>query len=959
MSTLESALSRISLLSPSPTSVPISLSRSLGPHLASLTAGRKADGIHSRLSLFMPENESKEHLIRAESICQHGTQWAARTWLELALFCYSNHLDSPSLDAEEGGRRYGTAWATRDKQALQFLDFLWTAGTVLQELVQSEAPTAQALVERFFASAVRLGRIETLRKLVDDAGLRLAGSGLLVGVKDRDDLGEGTLAPIDYALRVGDAEMVDFLLENGAKFTTGPARSSLDVAMAGYAVGTLKLEVADDSKSPRSLADEVWVDQGDRYSEEELIRMLSRMPRVRQRPKNLERTSWPVAARRILKRLGRMDTDFETRLQNPLPLLIFAIRYGDREMMAAVTSRVPDLDATWTPDGDALTTTAMAEAAWVGDLELCRILMARGATPNPAAASSLSALQIAAHLGNMPLAGFLVEKGADVNYSFSGSVEIRPEPTALGLAIAEGHAPMVEFLLAKGAIATAENLVSLEPLLPELPDCEAMVRRLVSSQGEDFTSTALLVAVRQGDLNLAKLLVRAGADWSHVSETGETPLALALSVGYASVVHHIVETGLTRYDAAALLAATAATDSAVPRSIFNIILDSRCGVGRYHYHQSDKAWTAFLEGLALATAVCLGDEHRVARLLDAGISPVEKYPLAKSRNGYLFRFNLRDDGTNEVLGVGPESRHDHILTIPGATILGTACGAKQSATVPILLRHGYQPTHVDLAIAAHFMDQKTVDLFLPLVPNHSGILSPLIRRGWTSHVDKILDNGGDPNTLETYIPAIGPYLSFITTPLKSAILSDNIKLVSRLLHLGAHRDICPGPSPSSPLAAAAAKGHIAIVKLLISHGAGINASCGESPLEAAAQSGRIDVLKYLLSEGADTEGVHRRRYLRAIKLAEEEGHQLVVRMLKEHREWSEEDGRIFEALDVYDEDYGDGWGGEKGEETGREREDAWQAGLDGDGGEEGWQSFVDWDDDKWGSLEHDFSFQAG
>ncbi|KAK3369654.1 ankyrin repeat-containing domain protein [Lasiosphaeria ovina] len=887
------------------------------PHLASLIAGRKADRIHNRLSLFMPENESQEHLIRAESICQQGTQWAARTWLELALFYYSNHLDSPVLSEDEG------------------------PGTVLQELVRSETPTAQVLVGRFFASAVRLRHVETLRKLVD-AGLNLQRSGLLAGIKDKYSSSGGIIAPINYVLRASDADMVDFLLEHGATFTKFSGLISLQHhnSNAENAAANMppSLEVADNPPSPRSLPDEVWVDQKDGYSEKEMIDMLRRIPKMSPKAHIKGSGLW-VAANRFLERLGKMDAGIGARLQNPLPVLLFAIRYGSRETMAAIMSRVPDLDAESRIDSSVLPTTAMAEAAWAGDVEACKILMARGAKPNPVAASSLSALQIAAHLGNMPLANMLVEKGADVNYSFSGYSDIGSERTALGAAIAEGHALMVEFLLAKGAIATAEDLVGLEPLLPELPGREETVRRLVVNQGEAFTAKVLLNAVRRGDLSLAKLLVQAGADWSYVSETGETPLALAISIGHINVVGHIMETGLTRYDPAALLAATAAVSSATSSSTFGIILDSRRGVGRFHYHQSNEAWTAFLEGMALAAAVCLGDEDRATRLLDAGISPAEDYPLASSRAGYLLRFNLRHD-TSEVFGVGPGSRHDHVLTTPGATILGTACMAKQPTMVPILLGRGYQPSHVDLAIAANLIDRTTVGLLLPSAPNHSGILSQLIRRGWKSHVYDILADGGDPNAPQTRIHALASRRP-PSTPLKAAILCDDIKLVSHLLSRGAH--VSPD---SSPLSTAAGSGNIAIVRLLIAHGAGVNASSSsssgdtgspldQSPLEEAAESGKIDVLAYLLSEGVDTaDGVHRWRYLRAVRLAEEEGHHAAVKMLREYRDWSQEDRRMFEALDIcdfYEDGLGEGEGEGQGQGQGQE-----QGQGQGENGGEAW-----------------------
>lgn len=61
----------------------------------------------------------------------------------------------------------------------------------------------------------------------------------------------------------------------------------------------------------------------------------------------------------------------------------------------------------------------------------------------------------------------------------------------------------------------------------------------------------------------------------------------------------------------------------------------------------------------------------------------------------------------------------------------------------------------------------------------------------------------------------------------------------------------------SPLALAAARGHLAAVKLLLNHGADPNAGSGAAgtPLHRACEFGRLEIVRALLKAGADSNAV--------------------------------------------------------------------------------------------------------
>lgn len=89
---------------------------------------------------------------------------------------------------------------------------------------------------------------------------------------------------------------------------------------------------------------------------------------------------------------------------------------------------------------------------------------------------------------------------------------------------------------------------------------------------------------------------------------------------------------------------------------------------------------------------------------------------------------------------------------------------------------------------------------------------------------------------------------------------------------------------SSPLQVASIRGHTAIVRLLIQHGADVNMEgYGEyfTALQAAAALGNEDIVQMLIQQGADVRAIGREEHQRrcALHLAAEYGHESIVQML--------------------------------------------------------------------------------
>ena len=224
-----------------------------------------------------------------------------------------------------------------------------------------------------------------------------------------------------------------------------------------------------------------------------------------------------VGARtRIRTRPGR-PTVREAKVLQPLEAVNPAVlpRDGDRDP--------PRPEGGFTP---------LLHAVLAGDPEVVGVLLAAGANVDDAGPDGVTALMLALTKHHTAVARLLLARGADPNPAAAGY-------TALHLAAATGQLSLAETILARGADADA-------PLERPQRLTNAFEIGVFTSPGSgrltQIGSTPFLVAAKSADAPMMRLLAGTGADPHRTTDDGTTALMLAAGLGKRAA------TDITYYD---------------------------------------------------------------------------------------------------------------------------------------------------------------------------------------------------------------------------------------------------------------------------------------------------------------------------------------------------------------------------------------------------------------------------
>ncbi len=200
-----------------------------------------------------------------------------------------------------------------------------------------------------------------------------------------------------------------------------------------------------------------------------------------------------------------------TELSDGSTALIWASHWNDAGMVEALLRAGASAKA-----ANRYGISALSEASVNGNAQILAKLLDAGADPNTVSQEGETALMTAARTGNLEALKILVEKKADVNVKESARGQ-----TALMWAAAEGHPEAVRYLVAHGADLNAQSRVfdftALKPKAGSVP---------MNFPRGGFTP--LLFAARQGNLEVARILLDAGANVNLGDPDSTTPLVIAI-----------------------------------------------------------------------------------------------------------------------------------------------------------------------------------------------------------------------------------------------------------------------------------------------------------------------------------------------------------------------------------------------------------------------------------------------
>src|SRR5215510_3049073 len=183
--------------------------------------------------------------------------------------------------------------------------------------------------------------------------------------------------------------------------------------------------------------------------------------------------------------------------------------------------------------------TPMQLAAINGSARMLERLIKAGANPNVSLSKfGDTALMLAARTGKTDAVKLLLDNGAQTN-----ALETWGGTTPLMWAVSERHLDTVKLLLTNGADVNARSYFvpsahgrGFEGATPEAPKPEHKVEELAGGW-----LTPLMFAAREGDLEIARALVAAGANLNAIAGDGKDALGLAVFNGQYELASFLID----------------------------------------------------------------------------------------------------------------------------------------------------------------------------------------------------------------------------------------------------------------------------------------------------------------------------------------------------------------------------------------------------------------------------------
>ena len=465
-----------------------------------------------------------------------------------------------------------------------------------------------------------------------------------------------------------------------------------------------------------------------------------------------------------------------------------AIKAGDTNILKFLLDkesnyRVPSLESLGT---------AMWAAITYGRDDIVKmLLMASAPLGNPNMTLEKNVLLAAILKKDLQLAKLLLDFGAPVNFGYYSVL-----PAAVDL----GYHPLIQDIIKAGAEIDAPML-GYHPLIQDIVKAGAEIDAPLGRDGE----TALFIAVRKRDTNAMNILLAAGANVNAPNATsGHTALHAACRNKDLQIVQYLLELGADS-DEWSLIEAMSGN-----LELVQILLAARL----HRYKRYSKGYGCG----ALQHAINLKNASMIEFLLEKGIDP-----------NAIYSVRLRDmTPYSKIVKYGHLPR-----LITGQSALCSAILqdiSNDSWIVRMLLFGGADPNNIindrhesALLVAINKNSSALIKVLIEAGANPNSSLQPGVIRtplqlatekGSIDIVNLLLDKGADINA--------PPFDRYGATALQFAAIGGYVGIAQLLIQRGANINAEPAKiGGRTALEGAAEHGHIDMLQLLLSSGAQI------------------------------------------------------------------------------------------------------------------------------------------
>ncbi|CAI7566054.1 unnamed protein product [Penicillium glandicola] len=839
------------------------------------------------LKILMPEEFPGQH--DALSIDLNSSKNNGRDRMALELFLLSNNIISqdPNKTTKRNIR-------SDDERVMQMLsDYGWKDLKHIQTLLSTREPTAEAIAEKVFASALRLHDVDTVKMMLEahmdpnNTLIETIDHGVLTPLQfvsgGRHERGEELVEllisygadvnhscnenpPLLYAINEQHCSIIRALMFHGAIIT--PSCLSTATRLRDTEVFTDILNSYPDVNAPTGWQSLSALGQAVKHRNVPIIEILlanganiDELVIVSFVEMNFATTailglgaqsgSMDVI-QALLRGSPEMNPDFDgLPYVSPIVLAVQTGNVGITRALLLAGVNIKPADDEWNQ-------TLLERAVRCPfPMALCKLLIEHGAQvdrPVSAQKNDSSALLIALEYfpPSPEVVKLLINAGARLNDEYT-----EPPYTALGAAIGRGDRVLIDSLFAAGATFVGTNLKAIGSLATAMYlQTKGVFQDILRVSGLSILAAAL--SAEKADL--AQYLLEQNADCGDRIEDEDsppTPLEAAIKARNFVFAKSLLERGAK------------VTDNALANAIFLSHLLARF---------RGSAPTAIVAAIYFDTPTL-----QLLQLLKmAGVDPTGVPSISDDDWNYWGR-PLPESVLELAAAMGTREVLQFLLQwMPWSPRL-----TGRALTFAILSDRNEHAGDI-----LPFDPDPTQDITMHFINGYEKFRTDEWKRETYNPLEAAVDRQMVPIAHALMKKADVNYLGCGArrrTALQLAVEKGNMELVNLLLEHNARIDSPPATDGgATALQIACLKGYIGIARRLIDLGADVNEPPakynGRTALQGAAEYGRIDMLQIVLNEGALIVGEGEPQYLKAVALAESNGHYAAARMLRSWRD---------------------------------------------------------------------------